>query len=111
MKLPRRFVLNVSELAALNRGDYLAVAQVAVSADERWLAYLVDRVGNERYELRVRSLDTLLDSPPLAVCHENLHWLAARSAVACTVLDDVYSQPLLIRWSTILATAPTTPPT
>jgi oligopeptidase B len=94
---PRRLVLNVSELAALNRGEYLAVAQVAVSADARWLAYLVDRVGDERYELRVRSLDTLLDSPPLAVCHENLHWLASRSAVACTVLDDVYSQPLLIR--------------
>jgi hypothetical protein len=64
---------------------------------QRWLAYLVDRVGDERYELRVRSLDTLIDSPPLAVCHENLHWLASRSAVACTVLDDVYSQPLLIR--------------
>jgi oligopeptidase B len=94
---PRRLVLNVSELAVQNTGDYLAVAQVAVSADERWLAYLVDRVGDERYELRVRSLETLIDSPPLAVCHENLHWLASRSAVACTVLDDVYSQPLLIR--------------
>lgn len=93
----RRLVLNVTELAALNDGDYLAVAQVAVSADARWLAYVVDRVGDERYELRVRNLDTLVDSPPLAVCHENLHWLASRPAVACTVLDDVYSQPLLIR--------------
>lgn len=94
----RRLVLNVSSLSSASSSSeaFLDVPVVAVSADERRLAYLVDRVGDERYELRVRDLASLVDSPPLAVCHQNLFWLGARNAVACTALDDVYAQPLLV---------------
>ncbi|MGI8710326.1 MAG: S9 family peptidase [Acidimicrobiales bacterium] len=49
-------VLDPNELA--DEGDYLGLGLLDVSPDGNWLAYAIDRDGDERHELRFRDLRT-----------------------------------------------------
>jgi oligopeptidase B len=50
-----RIVLDVNRLA--EGGTYLALGTLEPSPDQRWLAYSLDRKGEERFDLRFRRLD------------------------------------------------------
>src|SRR5689334_14329918 len=51
-----QIILDENELAAGH--DFFSAGQSAISPDHRYLAYTVDYVGNERYALRFRDLET-----------------------------------------------------
>jgi hypothetical protein len=120
---PEELLLNVSRLASAARiklndfgmastttplsggggggGDlaYVAVDAVAVSSDGRFVAYLVDFRGDERYELRIVEVvggtrrdvvvartyanGTLFYSTRIAYCHQHLLWLANARTIVC----------------------------
>ena len=54
-------LLDANELA--DGSGYVELGLTLVSPDERWLAYSVDRTGDEVYELRFRDLETGADLP------------------------------------------------
>ncbi len=53
----------LDENALAEGHEYLALGNLAVSPDHRWLAYSTDTDGSERYVMRFRDLDTGAESP------------------------------------------------
>ena len=96
---PEEVLLDIPELA---RGHaYFSVGALAVSPDNRWLAYTEDTVGRRMYTLRLRDLMTGAEPPraiggvladvewaadrrPCSTCARiRRHWCAARSIGTC----------------------------
>lgn len=55
--LPGEIVLFDSNVEAEGH-EFFSVGGLSISEDDRWLAYAIDTEGDERYTLRVRSLET-----------------------------------------------------
>jgi oligopeptidase B len=82
-------LLDGNELA---RGhEFFAIGTFEVSPDGRWLAYAVDVAGNERFTLRIRSLETgelLPDEIPDTFY--GVAWSADASALFYLTVDDAW---------------------
>lgn len=80
-------LLDPNELAA--EGEYLGLGVLDVSPDGNWLAYAVDRDGDERHDLRFRDLRTGEESsetvPEVAY---GFAWAADSATCWYTVQDD-----------------------
>ncbi|HEY3941405.1 MAG TPA: S9 family peptidase [Acidimicrobiales bacterium] len=87
-------LLDENQLAEVD--GYLAVTNLVVSPDHRWLAYAVDTTGSERYQLRFRMLDPdRLDQEQEAPAPEvvadtsyGLAWADDNRTVFYTRMDD-----------------------
>ena len=84
-------VLDPNPLAA--DGEYLGLGVLDVSPDGNWLAYAIDRAGDERHDLRFRDLRTG-DEPgeTIAGVSYGFAW-AADSATCWYTLQDDASRP------------------
>ena len=82
-------LLDVNDL--VDDSGYVELGLSMVSPDQRWLAYSVDRVGDEVYELRFRSLETGEDLPEVAPrTYYGGAWSAGSDHFFYTVHDDAY---------------------
>lgn len=82
-------LLDLNELAA--DASYLALGVREVSPDDRLLAYSVDTVGDEVYELRIRDLETRADRPDrVPRSYYGCAWSADSATVLYVVHDDAY---------------------
>lgn len=76
---------------------FFALGGLEVSRDGRWLAYAVDVVGDERFTVRVKDLDTgrvLADE--VAGTSGSLVWSSDASVLFYTVVDDAW-RPYQVR--------------
>lgn len=88
---PEEVVLDPNEIAA--DGGYLGLGVVDVSPDGNWLAYAIDRSGDERFDLRFRDLRTGAESPEVvADVAYGFAW-AADSATCWYTRQDDASRP------------------
>ena len=84
-------VLDMNEMA--DEGEYLGLGVLDVSPDGNWLAYAVDREGNERHLLKFRDLRTGEDTADeVADVSYGFAW-AADSATCWYTLQDETSRP------------------
>ncbi|MCU1500014.1 MAG: family peptidase [Acidimicrobiales bacterium] len=84
-------ILDPNELAA--EGEYLGLGVLDVSPDGNWLAYAIDREGNERHALRFRDLRTGDESPEtVPEVAYGFAW-AADSATCWYTVQDEASRP------------------
>jgi oligopeptidase B len=84
-------VLDPNELAG--EGEYLGLGVLDVSPDGNWLAYAIDRDGDERHELRFRDLRTGKEAAEtVAEVSYGFAW-AADSATCWYTLQDDASRP------------------
>lgn len=82
-------LLDVNELA--DESGYVELGLSLVSPDQRWLAYSVDRTGDEVYELRFRDLGTGADLPEVAPrTYYGGAWSSGSDHFFYTVHDDAY---------------------
>ncbi len=82
-------LLDVNDLA--DDSGYVELGFALVSPDQRWLAYSVDRTGDEVYELRFRDLDTGTDLPETAPrTYYGGAWSGGSDHFLYTVHDDAY---------------------
>jgi oligopeptidase B len=80
-------VLDPNDLAA--EGEYLSLGVLDVSPDGDWLAYAVDRAGDERHRLRFRDLRTGDESAEtVAEVAYGFAWAADSATCWYTVQDD-----------------------
>lgn len=80
-------VLDPNQLAG--EGEYLGLGVLDVSPDGWWLAYAVDRDGDERHELRFRDLRTGEDAPEaVADVSYGFAWAADSATCWYTLVDD-----------------------
>ncbi|MBX3287445.1 MAG: S9 family peptidase, partial [Actinobacteria bacterium] len=85
-------VLDVNDLAD-GDGGYVGLGVLEVSPDGNWLAYAVDRAGDERHALRFRDLRTGEESPEtVPEVSYGFAW-AADSATCWYTLQDEMSRP------------------
>ncbi|MBX3313073.1 MAG: S9 family peptidase [Actinobacteria bacterium] len=88
---PEHVVLDLNDL--VEDGDYLGLGVLDVSPDGNWLAYAVDRSGDERHDLHVRDLRTGEEAPEvLREVSFGFAW-AADSATFWYTLQDESSRP------------------
>ncbi|MBW2525481.1 MAG: S9 family peptidase [Deltaproteobacteria bacterium] len=86
-------LLDLDGLARQRQVDFLRIGCVAVSPDQRLLAYAADFAGDERYQVFVQDLETgehLLDT--IHDAHTSLAW-ANDSATFCYVRLNPIGQP------------------
>ncbi len=86
-------LLDVNDLADGPGNDtgYVELGLSLVSPDQGWLAYSVDRTGNEVYELRFRDLETGADLPEVAPrTYYGGAWSSGSDHFFYTVHDDAY---------------------
>lgn len=80
-------VLDPNELAA--EGEYLSVGVLDVSPDGNWLAYAIDRDGDERHDLRFRDLRTGEETAEvIGEVAYGFAWAADSATCWYTVQDD-----------------------
>ena len=90
-------ILDVNQFAA--EGEYLSLGIVDVSPDGNWLAYAVDRAGDERHDLRFRDLRPLsrgeeaIESPETVTGVAYGFAWAADSQTCWYTLQDDASRP------------------
>jgi oligopeptidase B len=79
--------------ALVDEGGYLGIGVLDVSPDGNWLAYAIDRDGDERHELRFRDLRTGTESPEaIAEVAYGFAW-AADSSTCWYTRQDEASRP------------------
>ena len=84
-------VLDPNELAG--EGEYLGIGVLDVSPDGHWLAYAIDRAGDEHHALRFRDLRDGTEAPEtVADVSYGFAW-AADSATCWYTLDDEAHRP------------------
>ncbi|MDZ5623286.1 prolyl oligopeptidase family serine peptidase [Nocardioides sp. HM23] len=82
-------LLDVNEL--VDDSGYVELGLSVVSPDQKWLAYSVDRTGDEVYELRFRDLETGADLPEVAPrTYYGGAWSSGSDQFFYTVHDDAY---------------------
>ncbi len=82
-------LLDVNDLA--DDSGYVELGLSIVSPDQKWLAYSVDRTGDELYELRFRDLETGLDLPEVAPrTFEGGAWSSDSDHFFYTIEDDAF---------------------
>jgi oligopeptidase B len=86
-----RVVLDPNELAG--EGEYLGIGVLDVSPDGNWLAYAIDRAGDERHALRFRDLRTGAESTETVDDVSYGFAWAADSATCWYTLDDDAHRP------------------
>jgi oligopeptidase B len=95
-------LLDVNEL--VGGSGYVELGLSAVSPDQKWLAYSVDRTGDEVYELRFRDLGTGEDLPEAAPrTYYGGAWSSGSDHFFYTVHDEAY-RPFQV-WRHALGTA------
>ena len=78
--------------------EYFSLGSMAVSPDHRLVAYTVDTAGSERYELRIRDLESGRDLPDrLEGLGYGLAWSADSSVVFCTLVDEAWRPDRVVR--------------
>jgi oligopeptidase B len=83
-----RVLLDLNELA--DGHDYLALGVCEPSPDGRWLAWSLDRDGDEQFELRLRDLASGQDDAPVgATTYYTCAWSADSRTLFYTVADPV----------------------
>jgi oligopeptidase B len=91
-----RVLLDENELAG--SGAYFSLGVRELSPDGSLLAYSVDVVGDEVYELRIRDLTTGTDLPDrVARSYYGCAWSADGRSLLYTVHDDLYRPYLVMR--------------
>lgn len=86
---PPDVLLDVNDLA--DDSGYVELGLSLVSPDQKWLAYSVDRSGDEVYELRFRDLETGEDLPDVAArTYYGGAWSSGSDHFFYTVHDDAY---------------------
>ena len=89
-------VLDENELAVGT--SYFSLGVRELSPDGRLLAYSVDVVGNEVYELRIRDLETGRDLPDrVPRSYYGLAWSADSTTLIYTVHDEMYRPNRVMR--------------
>ncbi len=82
-------VLDVNDLA--DDSGYVELGLSVVSPDQKWLAYSIDRTGDEVYQLRFRDLGTEEDLPEVAPrTYYGGAWSSGSDHFFYTVHDDAY---------------------
>lgn len=90
-------ILDVNQFA--DEGEYLSLGTVDVSPDGNWLAYAVDRAGDERHDLRFRDLRPLSEGKEALESDETVGGVAygfawaADSRTCWYTLQDDASRP------------------
>ncbi len=84
-------VLDPNELA--DEGEYLGLGVLDVSPDGNWLAYAIDRDGDERHTLRFRDLRTGTEATETVTDVSYGFAWAADSATCWYTLDDEAHRP------------------
>ena len=79
------------ECEGLTRTGFVRLGECLLSPDGRWLAYSVDTIGNEEYELRVRDTRTGVDLPStISRTYYGLLWLPDSSGLLYVRHDAAY---------------------
>ena len=86
-----QIILDPNDL--VSPGGYLGIGVLDVSPDGNWLAYAVDREGNERHDLRFRDLRTGEESSETITGVAYGFAFAADSATCWYTLQDEASRP------------------
>lgn len=85
---PEEVLLDPNELA--KKHDYVAVGVLQPSPDHRRLAYSIDTLGDERFVLYVKDLETgRLVGEPVRDTYYSLEWAADSSSFFYTRIDDL----------------------
>ena len=88
-EIPGTVVLDLNELAS--GADYIELGVRSVSPDDRLLAYSVDLIGGEIYQLRIRDLDTGADLPDrIERSYYTCAWSADSQHLFYPVTDAAY---------------------
>ncbi|HKA68904.1 MAG TPA: prolyl oligopeptidase family serine peptidase [Actinomycetes bacterium] len=88
-EIPGEVVLDLNELAS--GADYIELGVRSVSPDHRLLAYSIDKVGDEVYQLRFRDLETGTDLPDrIERTYYTCAWSADSRHLFYTVTDATY---------------------
>ncbi len=86
---PLEVLLDVNELG--DESGYVELGYAKVSPDQKWVAYSVDRTGDEVYELRFRDLASGQDLPEVAPrTYYGGAWSSGSDHFFYTVHDDAY---------------------
>jgi oligopeptidase B len=98
-------VVLLDENALAEGHDYLAIGNLSVSPDHRWLAYSTDTSGGERYTMRFRDLETGSEAPEaLDDTSYGVAWANDNATVFFVRVDEAMRPYQL--WRHLLGTAP-----
>jgi oligopeptidase B len=89
-------VLDPNELAG--EGEYLGLGVLDVSPDGNWLAYAIDRAGDEKHDLRFRDLRTGAEADEtVADVSYGFAWAADSATCWYTLQDDAHRPDRVLR--------------
>lgn len=90
-RLPGGTEVVLLEGESLTKTEFLRLGECVLSPDGRWLAYSLDVLGNEEYDLRIRDTQTGGDLPwDVPHTYYGLQWLPDSTGVLYVCHDDAY---------------------